>query len=262
MAGRGRHPAALPEAGSLRQAALLLVFAFGGFENASVPTEESQEPAAGPADRAGRTIAATAVLYVLIQMVALRARCPSWRPSPRPAGRGRARGAGPRGRAADHGWAPSSRPCGSISALALVGPRILYAFARHGQLPAALAAVHPRYRTPHVGRGRFRGARLAARALAGRFAQLAAVSAVARLLFSASTCLAVPVLRRRLRPDQRDFRLPGGTTIPLVVTAFSIWLLAGLTLPQALAALIGLLSGLVVYAAVELSRGASSSSAR
>jgi len=47
-----------------------------------------------------------------------------------------------------------------------------------------------------------------------------------------------------------------------VVTAFSIWLLAGLTLPQALAALVGLASGLAVYAAVELSRGASPTSAR
>ena len=39
---------------------------------------------------------------------------------------------------------------GSLSALVLVGPRILYALAAGGELPSALAAVHPRRLTPHV----------------------------------------------------------------------------------------------------------------
>ena len=34
----------IPDAGPLRQASLALIFAFGGFENASVPTEEVKNP--------------------------------------------------------------------------------------------------------------------------------------------------------------------------------------------------------------------------
>jgi amino acid transporter len=249
----------LPEAGSLRQATLLLVFAYGGFENASVPTEESRDPRRHLPVALSFTIAATTVLYVLIQVVA-QGTLPELASSPAPLAAAARNVMGSSGALLMTAGAVVST-VGSISALALVGPRILYAFARHGQLPSALAAVHPRYRTPHVAVAAF-AVLAGGAALAGGFAELAAVSAGARLLFGVSTCLAIPVLRRRLRPDQRDFRLPGGPTIPLVVTAFSIWLLAGLTLPQALAALVGLVSGLAVYAAVELSRGASSTSAR
>jgi amino acid transporter len=142
----------------------------------------------------------------------------------------------------------------------LVGPRILYAFARHGQLPTALAAVHPRYRTPHVAVGTF--ALLAwAVALGGGFAQLVALSAVARLLFSASTCLAVPLLRRRHSAAEGAFLLPGGPLLPLLAAALCLWLLSGLTPGQALAGAAALLVGLLVYAfAARPGQGANTSS--
>jgi amino acid transporter len=150
---------------------------------------------------------------------------------------------------------------GSISALVLVGPRILFAFARHGQLPAALAVIHPRYRSPHWAVAVFALLTWAAALVAG-FAALATVAAVSRLLFSASTCLAVPVLRRRQRDVQPSFLLPGGPAIPLLAVALSAWLLSGLTRDQAIAGGLGLLSGLVVYAGHRLLRGSTSPQAR
>lgn len=236
---------ALPESGSLRQATLLLVFAYGGFENASVPAEETRDPRRHLPVALLFTIAATTVLYILIQVVA-QGTLPELATSPAPLAAAARTIMGPGGALLVTVGAVVST-LGSISALALVGPRILYAFARHGQLPAVLAAVHPRYRTPYVAVAVF-AVLAGGAALSGGFAQLAAVSAVARLLFSASTCLAIPVLRRRLPPDQRGFTLPGGPLIPLLATALSVWLLAGLTRTQALAGLVGLLSGLAVYA--------------
>jgi amino acid transporter len=240
-----------PEADALRQATLLLVFAYGGFENASVPTEESRDPRRHLPVALLFTISATTILYVLIQVVA-QGTLPELASSSAPLASAARNVLGPGGALMVAAGAVLST-VGSISALALVGPRILYAFARHGQLPPALAEIHPRYRTPHVAVAAF-AVLAAGAALAGGFAQLAAISAGARLLFSASTCLAIPVLRRRF-PDQRGFRLPGGPAIPLLATALSVWLLAGLTRAQALAALVGLLSGLAIYAAVELRRG-------
>src|SRR5207245_960260 len=61
---------AVSELGSLRQAALLLVFAYGGFENANVPAEEALNPRRHLPAALLITIAAVAVLYVLIQIVA------------------------------------------------------------------------------------------------------------------------------------------------------------------------------------------------
>ncbi|HZJ63874.1 MAG TPA: hypothetical protein VFD36_10195, partial [Kofleriaceae bacterium] len=83
-----------------------------------------------------------------------------------------------------------------------------------------------------------------------------------RLLFSASTCLAVPVLRRKLRDARPSFLLPGGPAIPLLAVALSAWLLSGLTRDQAIAGGLGLLSGLVVYAGHRLLRGSTSPQAR
>jgi basic amino acid/polyamine antiporter, APA family len=234
---------ALPAAGSLRQAALPLVFAFGGFENASVPTEETRDPRRHLPVALLVTIAATAVLYILIQVV-VQGTVAELASSPTPlAAAGRAV-LGPAGGLVVTAGAILST-VGSISALVLVGPRILFAFARHGQLPAALAAVHPRFRTPHRAVVAF--AVLAwAVALSGGFAQLVAVSAVARLLFSASTCLAVPVLRRQpSRPGV--FLLPGGPLLPLLAVALCVWLLSGLTPGQAAIGAVGLLGGILVY---------------
>lgn len=235
----------VPELGSLRQAALLLVFAYGGFENANVPSEEAVNPRRHLPVALLVTIAVVAVLYVLIQIVA-QSTVPDLATNRTPLASAARVVLGAPG-----GWiltgAALFSTLGSISALALVGPRIFYALARHHQLPAVLARIHPRFRSPHWAVIAF--ALLAwVAALIGRFAELAALSAVARLVFSASTCLAVPVLRRRRRDAAPGFVLPGGPVIPILAAALSAWLLAGLTRTQAGIGAIGLGSGLAMYA--------------
>jgi amino acid transporter len=106
--------------------------------------------------------------------------------------------------------------------------------------------VHPKYRTPYVSVIVFAGITWAA-ALFGSFAQLVAVSAMARLLFSVSTCLAVPVLRRKIRTTPERFRLPGGIAIPALATVVSVWLLTGITRTQAITGASALLFGIVFY---------------
>jgi APA family basic amino acid/polyamine antiporter len=235
----------LPALGSLRQAALLLVFAYGGFENANVPSEESLEPRRHLPIALLVTIAAVALLYVLIQIV-VQCTVPSLATSAAPLASAAYTMMGTPGR-----WLLSAAAIvstlGSISALVLVGPRVLYALARHGQLPAVLASVHPRRRSPHWAVVVFAVLTWAV-ALGGGFAELVALSAVARLLFSASTCLAVPVLRRRA-PTSAAFTLPGGPIIPLLAAGLSIWLLTDIKRTQAIAGALGLASGIVVHVA-------------
>jgi basic amino acid/polyamine antiporter, APA family len=244
---------ARPELGSLRQAALLLVFAYGGFENANVPTEEAVNPRRHLPIALLTTIAGVAVLYVLIQVVA-QAALPGLAASKTPLASAAREVMGAPGGLLLTGAAIVST-LGSISAVVLVGPRVLYAFARHGQLPAVLARIHPRHRSPHWAVIVFALFTWAA-ALAGGFAQLAAMSAVARLLFSAITCLAVPVLRRRRRDLAASFVLPAGPVIPLLAVGLSIWLLSGVSRAQAVAGGIGLLVGLAVYAGYKWLRAA------
>jgi amino acid transporter len=235
---------ALPPVPALREASLLLVFAFGGFENASVPAEEVDDPRRHLPIALIAAIAFTAVLYVLIQIVAL-GTLPDLAADKTPIASAASRFLGPAGGAVMTLGAVLST-LGSESALVLVGPRILYAFARAGRLPRALAWIHERHRTPHVAIAAFAALAWGA-AMIGTFAWLAAVSAIARLVFSLATCLAVPILRRRM-PRGR-FRVPGGVFVPLVAAALCLWLLAGIRRDQALAGAVALASGCLLYVA-------------
>jgi len=236
---------ALPELASLQQASLLLVFAFGGFENANVPAEESIDPKRHLPIALLVAIAVTTVLYVAIQIVAL-GTLPGLATDPTPLASAAARFLGPAGAALVTVGAVLST-FGSESALVLVGPRILYAFAQAGQLPAVLARVHSRFRTPHVAVLVFAAMAWTA-SVTVSFANLAAISAIARLLFSAATCLAIPLLRRKLPPA--PFRVPGGVAVPLAAGALSLWLLAGMTRGQAVAGGAAIAVGLTLYAVV------------
>jgi APA family basic amino acid/polyamine antiporter len=234
----------LPELTSLRQASLALIFAFGGFENASVPTEEVKNPTRNLPIALIVSIALTALLYIAIQIVAL-GTLPGLANDATPLASAGRMFLGPAGAAIITVGAVLSTT-GSNSALALVGPRILYALAEGGQLPRALARVHPRYRTPHIAVIVFALAAWVI-ALYGSFAQLVTVSAIARLLFSATTCLAVPVLRRKMPNAKRTFRVPGGVVIPALAAVISIWLLTGMNKAQAIAGGVALLLGVVLY---------------
>jgi amino acid transporter len=135
---------------------------------------------------------------------------------------------------------------GSKSALMLVGPRILYAFGEGRQLPAVLARLHPKYNTPYVSILLFAFMTWIF-AVWGSFVQLAVVSAMARLLFSVTTCLAVPVLRRKMPTASRKFRLAGGPVIPILAVGVSLWLLSGISKTQAIGGVAALVVGAVLY---------------
>ena len=114
------------------------------------------------------------------------------------------------------------------------------------EVPGALARVHARYRTPYLSVILFSVITWAI-ALYGNFAQLVAVSAIARLLFSLSTCLAVPVLRRKMADAPGRFNLPLGAAIPAVAAMASIWLLTGISRTQAIMGGAALILGIAMY---------------
>jgi amino acid transporter len=243
---------ALPDMGGLRQASLALIFAFGGFENASIPTEEVKNPTRSLPVALLISISLTTILYILIQVVAL-STLPGLASDPTPLASAGRTFLGAAGAAIITVGAILSTT-GSNSALVLVGPRILYALAQGRQLPAALARVHSRYRTPYVAVIVFTLI-VWAMALYSNFAELVAVSAMARLIFSATTCLSVPVLRRKMADAPRTFRVPGGALIPALAAAISIWLLTGINKSQAIAGAAALIAGAVLYLLFRRDRG-------
>ncbi|HZS49430.1 MAG TPA: APC family permease [Bryobacterales bacterium] len=234
----------LPDLTSLRSAALVLMFAFGGFEYAAVPSEEVINPRRNLPIALVSAIALVVVIYLLIQIVAL-GTLPGLGTSPAPLAAAGERFLGALGAALLTLGAVMSTT-GNSSAQLLVGPRILYAMAEGKQLPALLGRVHARFHTPYVSMILF-ALTAWGMALFSNFSQLAVLSAIARLLYYLTTCLAVPVLRRKMPAAERRVTLPGGAVIPALAVAVSIWLLTGSSRSQAAAGGIALLAGGALY---------------
>ncbi len=128
----------------------------------------------------------------------------------------------------------------TVSGDMLGAPRVVFASALDGNLPAVLARVHPRYKTPHVAIAAFATA-ICVMALTGTFKPLAVVASGSILVVYIGVSLAVIwVSRRDGLPPAGAFRLAGGPVIPLASCGVLGWLLLQLTSAEAtgLAALI------------------------
>lgn len=97
---------------------------------------------------------------------------------------------------------------GYLSAKILAMPRVLFAQAEQGDFPKPFAALHRRFHTPYLSILVF-AALVWGFALIGEFKWNVTLSAVARLLYYAVSCAALPVLRRR-QPEGAMFKLPAG----------------------------------------------------
>jgi amino acid transporter len=84
---------------------------------------------------------------------------------------------------------------GWMSSDLLGTPRILFAFARDGMLPAVLGRVHPRTHTPHIAIGCYAVVAMML-ALTGTFAELAVLATLASAGLYAAGCLAAWRLAR------------------------------------------------------------------
>jgi basic amino acid/polyamine antiporter, APA family len=118
---------------------------------------------------------------------------------------------------------------GCVACDLLSMPWVLNAFAKQGQLPRPIAAIHPRYGTPAVAIIVYSaiGALLA---LSGTFKQLLTVASAGTLIVYFICCLGVLRLRaRNIVSDGAAFRVPFGPVIPLSACAIIVWLLTTLS---------------------------------
>ncbi len=206
------------------QAILLLIFAYGGYELISVPAGEAQSPRAHVPQALLMTIGAACAIFCLVQVVAV-GTLPGLAESETPLADAAALFLGPVGGTLLAVGALISI-AGASSGSMLAAPRMTFALGEGGQLPRVFAHVQPRFRTPDFSIAVYAAVALAL-ALSGTFVQLAAASAVARLVYYAATCAAVPVLRRKQGPMPGAWQLPGGPTIPVLALVGSLTIVTG-----------------------------------
>jgi amino acid transporter len=219
------------------QAILLLMFAYGGFEAPLIPASEARDPRRDAGFALLCALAVIASVYMLVHLVVIGV-------IPHVAGV-----TAPVAAALGVLLGPAGIALGSVAAVVSVygystgsvlqAPRLLFSMSARGDLPAPLARVSPRFRTPDVAILTFAVLSLAL-ALYGTFTWNATLSAIVRLVTYGLTCAALLVFRRRPGMPEAAFRVPAGPAVAAVGIALHAWLLSTRTFAQA-----GILVGLM-----------------
>jgi amino acid transporter len=232
---------------------LLLIFGFGGYEVVPVVAGETKDPRRAVPFALIVTIASVTAIMTLVQIVAL-GTLPDLASSTTPVVSAAAIFLGAGG-AALMTFGATMSTSGNNMGQALSGTRNLFALAEHGDLPAVFGWVHPRFRTP-VTAAIVTAAVSLALALSGRFAALAAVSALSRLIVYVFTCAATIRLRNPRFAGTVPpalFTVPFGPLIPGLAIAIALTILAGATPQQRTSGALALVAGAALYAVARLS---------
>jgi amino acid transporter len=119
---------------------------------------------------------------------------------------------------------------GYLTGSMLATPRTLFALARDGVLPAAVARVHPRYHTPYVA-VLLHATLTTVLGISSSFEQLAVVSNVVVLSLNLVCCGAAwQLLRRPVAPGQpRGLVFPGARLVLVAAVLGLLWVLSHAT---------------------------------
>jgi amino acid transporter len=226
------HPGAvfpLPAASEVGRTAIVLIFAFIGVEVALMPSGEIRDPARTVPRALFSALALTTALYLAIQAVAqalLGAAIADYAAAPLAEAAARLFGAA--GGTLVLAGAVISM-FGYLSGDMLGTPRAIFAFGRDRMLPAALAFVHPRFRTPWLAI-MAHAAIVWTLATSGGFTALVTISNIATLsLYLLCVAASYQLQRSGVESAGRPFVLPAGPAIPLAAALVILWLLSQAT---------------------------------
>jgi len=85
--------------------------------------------------------------------------------------------------------------------------------------------------------------------LKSSFVTALTISAIARLVTYAATCLALPLFRARRKAPRAMFRLPGGTIVAILSLLLIVWLVRNAPVNEVRATAYATAAGLLIYLA-------------
>lgn len=211
----------IPAGEDLGAAALLLIYAFVGFEGAVVPAGEAKKPERDMPLGLLLGLAVVALLYMMIQLVS-QAAVPDLANSKTPLLDVSASLFGPVGAIILMIGVAASVLANLISSM-FSATRVTYALSLEKSLPRWFGAVHPQFLTP-ANSVVFFGIAAFFLAAFGSFTVLAAMTVLSRLFLYGMSCAAIPRLRPQFRGEGR-FILKGGYAIPVLGIGACLWLM-------------------------------------
>ena len=238
--------ATVPEYSSFSSAVLLLIYAFVGFEASVVLTGETKEP--------GRTIPfgliagilIVAVFYILIQIVSI-GTLPGLAASERPIADAAGVFLGGFGAAFITIGALMSI-FGNLHVGVLSSTRMLFGMSEQRDLPAAFKTTHEKFKTPYVAI-LVTAVVILILTIQSSFLTAVAIATITRLIVYATTCLALPIFRRREDLPPAPFTVPLGMGAALLSIALIVWLLTNVNFAkEGIAVLVAIVVGLIIFA--------------
>jgi basic amino acid/polyamine antiporter, APA family len=238
------HLGSLPPATALSSAILLTTFAFFGFDATTVLAGEVRNAPRSVPFAILLSVGSVMVLYAFIQIVCV-GTLPSLAASERPLADAATALVGP--------WASIAVALAAVISCAGVfgasmtpATRLLFAMSEHKQLPAALAHVHLRFRTPVLAIVVTAAAALAL-ALSGSFIYLVTITLIARVTVYAITCALLPLFRRRKDLAEAAFKVPAGKVVAYGSASICVLLLANSSMRELFDVALALLIGLAIF---------------
>jgi amino acid transporter len=240
-----------PATGAFSQSVLLLVYAFTGFEMATIPAGEIRNPQKSLPRALLIALLVVATLYIMIQVVCV-GTLPGLAQSQKPLADAGTQFLGAAGGAIISVGAIISIT-GNLNILLLTGSRLTFAMSEQKQLPAFVGIIHRQFSTPWVSI-LITAAIMMFLTLKSSFVAALTISAIARLVTYGATCLALPVFRARREAPAAMFRLRGGTLLAILSLLLIVWLLVNATRYEVRATAYAAAAGLLIYLAYWLYR--------
>ncbi|HMQ02460.1 MAG TPA: APC family permease [Pyrinomonadaceae bacterium] len=243
----------VPEYGAFSSAVLLLIYAFVGFEVGVVMGGETKDPQRNTPFALFAALGVVAALYILIQIVSI-GTLPGLAQSERPLADAGAAFLGTYGAAFITAGALISI-LGNLNVGFLGGTRLLFAMSEKGELPAPLAITHEKFKTPWVSI-LLTSAVILILTIYSTFLTALAIATITRLLVYATTCLALPIFRKRGDAPEAKFIAPLGVAAAVLSLGLIVWLLTRVDLAkEGVPILIAAAIGLVVFGVNRVIRG-------
>ncbi|KZL88964.1 APC family permease [Clostridium magnum] len=223
--------------------AILIFFAFTGFESIAVAAEDMENPKKNLPLAILLTMLLVSVIYILVQAVSIGTLGVKLASSTTPVADSASIFLGGFG-----GLLVTIGTLVSIGGInaaeSFILPRSAVALAEDGLLPRSIAKKN-KAGTPYIAIVLVAVLTIPI-ALSGSFTQLAAISAISRFAQYIPTCLAVIVLRKRPGLES-TFRVPFGPVLPILSVGISCWLLTQATKVQIIWGLGALIIGIPLY---------------
>lgn len=235
----------VPEYSAFSTAVLLLIYAFVGFEGAVAISGETRKPESTiPFGLIAGILIAT-IIYIAVQIVSI-GTLPGLATSERPVSDAAVLFLGPFG-AAFITLGVVISIFGNINTGLLSATRTLFGMSEQKDLPQVFERTHPKFKTPYVSIVMTAIVMLIL-TIQSSFLSAVAIATIARLLFYATTCLALPIFRRRSDLPKAPFSVPFGVVAAFLSIGLIVWLLTNVDYAkEGLAVIVAAVIGLMIF---------------